>query len=197
MTMTEIGRHASEAVLRKLIAKGYGVDAAGRRAIEARVEAAVELATAKRHVEDVRKREAPKVESMAERIERSDRVQKSFHDAIVDYQRAHGCSREHAIDRVLLSPTVSEYHRLDAAVAKLGARQRFPEKSPEEMRTDLNPPGDENVIADVNDLIQRIAAQQMRAHPALNKAQAVEQAIHHPDVAAAHVAEKRRKGLAM
>jgi hypothetical protein len=65
------------------------------------------------------------------------------------------------------------------------------------MRTDLNPPGDENVIADVDDLIQRIAAQQMRAHPALNKAQAVERAIHHRDVVAAHVAEKRRKGLAM
>ena len=197
MTMADVRKHATDEVLRKLIAKGYGIDAAGRRAIEARVEAAVELATAKRHVEDVRKREEPKMESRVGKIERSERVQKNFHDAIVEYQKAHGCSREHAIDKVLLSPTVSEYHRLDAAVAKLGARQRFPEKSPEEMRTDLNPPGDENVIADVDDLIQRIAAQQMRAHPALNKAQAVERAIHHRDVVAAHVAEKRRKGLAM
>jgi hypothetical protein len=72
----------------------------------------------KRHAEvDIKKSEGLKMESMVEKIERTTRAAAILKGAIDAYQREHGCSQSAAADAVLLSPSVSEYHRLDKALA--------------------------------------------------------------------------------
>jgi hypothetical protein len=203
-TLTEIRKQATEVVLRKLVERGYGVNAAERRVLDAHIAAAVV-----RHVEKAQEAPRARHETLVEKIARAQDYGTVLTESIAAYAAAHNVSKSVAVERVLMSPQVSEYHRLDkalaaaqreavmhAALGKLGARPRFPTKGPHEQQEELNAsPGDENVIADVNDLIQRIAANQLRAHPAMTRAHAIERAMHHPDVVSAHVAEKRRKGL--
>jgi hypothetical protein len=52
-------------------------------------------------------------ETPVEKIERSARVQKSLAQAIDDYANRHNVPMSVALDKVLLSSSVSEYHRLD------------------------------------------------------------------------------------
>jgi hypothetical protein len=69
--------------------------------------------TAKSHEVTIRKREEPKMETMVEKVERSERVQKNLTEAIVDYAKRHGVSTSVAADKVLLSPAMSQFCRLD------------------------------------------------------------------------------------
>jgi hypothetical protein len=111
MVIAEVRKQATDTILRKLMAKGYSLDATARRALEAHV-----TATIKRHAE-TQEAARPKPETPIEKIARSERVQVDLARAIADYAAEHKVSKSFAADKVLMSPSVSEYHRLDRAVA--------------------------------------------------------------------------------
>jgi hypothetical protein len=215
MTVTEIRKQASEAVLRKLIAKGYGIDAAGRRAIEARVEAAV-----KRHVEavDVRKREA-EVDPTVGKIERAQGYAAALNDAIQAYAKAHNCSLARAADAVVLHPATSEYVRLDKQVAasqreavmdrelrklegsapsmhRTRPARRPPVAEPSEagsVSRDDAQAADPDLAMTADEVLERLADVQQQRNPAMSRGRAVELASFLPEFTAAHRAEKLRK----
>jgi hypothetical protein len=222
MTMAEVRKQAADEVLRKLIAQGCGVDAAGRRAIERRVEAAVERATAKRHVDDVvdiRKR--IEMESPVAKIDRSHRVGATLRETIAAYAAKHGVSKSVAADMVLLSPVTSEYVRLDKQMREVErgirldklegtvvntnpASRQTPSSAPPVMRPSEAGPvsgsdapaatrSDEAMTAD--DVLQRLADVQQHKNPAMSRARAVSVAANDPAFTEAHRHEKMRKGL--
>jgi hypothetical protein len=73
---------------------------------------------AKRHVVDIRKRDEVEMETPVQKVERARRVGATLQGTIDAYAAKHGVSKSVAADMVLLSPTLSEYHRLDKALAK-------------------------------------------------------------------------------
>jgi hypothetical protein len=129
-------------------------------------------------------------------------------DDMVNSLMRQGMSRSMAYKAVMESKTGGDLWKAicdlaeedeDGGVGKVGSTRKpksdFPSMSPEDMRTRLNRPGDPNPVGTADEMIARIAAEQMRDHPALTKSQAIERAMYHPDVAAAARREKVAKGL--
>lgn len=56
--------------------------------------------------------EKTQMRTLVEKIDAAHQTQATLREAILDYQRVHKCSREAAIDKILLSPAVSEHVRL-------------------------------------------------------------------------------------
>jgi len=74
-------------------------------------------------------------------------------------------------------------------VSKLGGAAH-PWMSPEQARTAMNPPGDENPVMSAKEVLQMLAAHQMRRNPAMAYGDAVSAAA--ADIVAAADAEKAK-----
>jgi hypothetical protein len=225
MTMTQtIRKQATDEVLRKLAGLGYSVDAAGRRALEGRVDAAI-----KRHAEaqevTIRKREESEsqMETPIQKAERAHDHAAALAESITAYARIHGCSRAIALEKVLASPQVSEYVRLDRAfesaqreaaadreMRKLEgtapdnhpinrskpARTPVPVRPTEAgavSRDDAPAATRPEGVMTADEVLQRLAELQQRRNPAMSRAQAVSAAAISAEFTAAHRAEKVRK----
>jgi hypothetical protein len=172
--------------------------------------------TVKRHHDDlgsvdIRKSQPKEAkvqfETPVEKVERSRSMQSTLQDTIAAYARRHGCSLAKAADMVLLSPTTSEYHRLEKQMREVerdvrmdkfegawvntneAAMQR-PSSTPPVAR-----PSEEPKVESADAILQRLADAQMQRSPAMGRAQAVTIAANSPEFTAAHRAEKERKGL--
>jgi hypothetical protein len=178
--------------------------------------------TAKRDVEAVtiRKREEePKMETLVEKVERSHRMGAILRDTIDAYAAKHGVSKSVATERILMSPEVSEYHRLDRdlrnaeratiALSKLEGSANLPPVSrskPARTPTPVKPseagrvsprdaPAATNDEETAAEALQRLADLQQTKNPAMARARAISVAANSKEFAEAFRTEKSRKGF--
>jgi hypothetical protein len=171
---------------------------------------------------DIRKSSAePKevqVETPMQKIERAQGYAMVLADSIAAYAKMHNCSRAVAMEKVLASPQVSEYHRLDRdlrdaerELQKLQGRTTLPRvdvSRPAKTPTPVKPTESGRVSPDVapaatrpdgsktaDEILQQLADLQQHKNPAMARAQAIMLAANSKEFSAAHQRDKVAKGL--